>query len=76
MKNVNIRILSHRLHLFLFLQYGKKIFRLILDYIYILYIYIYVYIYIYIYIYQKQLLLRKNMKYEQEYAVLPQHQVI
>ena len=70
MKNVNIRILSHRLHLFLFLQYGKKIFRLILDYIYILYIYIY------IYIYQKQLLLRKNMKYEQEYAVLPQHQVI
>ena len=46
----------------------KKIFRLILDYIYILYIYIY--------IYQKQLLLRKNMKYEQEYAVLPQHQVI
>ena len=71
MKNVNIRILSHRLHLFLFSQYGKKN----LSFDFGLYIYI-IYIYIYIYIYQKQLLLRKNMKYEQEYAVLPQHQVI
>ena len=75
MKNINTKILRHRFHLFLFLQYGKKIFHLILHctiylhlYIYIIYIYTYIYIYIYIYISNRTTFVKE---YGQEYAVLP-----